>query len=133
MLCVFSCDVVLSRVDIVFFISLVPSEQPRNFTIVTVSSTTVMLRWRSIREEARNAPITSYSISCNSSHPTHHVDPNPLLEDPDNEEAEYAVNITDLLPYTMYQCKLYANNSGGAGPVVMAGVRTFEDSELCDT
>ena len=41
----------------------------------------------------------------------------------------YSVNVTELLPYTMYLCIVYGNNSGGAGPNTTATVWTLQDSK----
>ena len=91
----------------------------------------VSLSWLSVDPSARNAPINSYSVRCNSSHQfTEVIDSVPSLEAAANEEAWYSLNVTELLPYTVYSCEVYANNSGGAGPVAVTTVQTLQDSEL---
>ncbi len=110
------------------FISIVPSDVPRNVTAIAISSEAVSLRWRSIEESARNAIINTYSINCNYSQQIKTIDAIPSIES--NEEAWYSINITGFLPYTMYQCSVYANNSGGAGPNATDIVQTLQDSKL---
>ena len=44
--------------------------------------------------------------------------------------ARYSSTIDDLLPYTVYECYVFANTTEGSGPSAVAIVRTSEEGKI---
>ncbi|KAL1486774.1 hypothetical protein MTO96_008758 [Rhipicephalus appendiculatus] len=88
----------------------VPEGVPTQLQYTRISQDTDALTWAEVPCEQRNGPITSYNVEMDS------VDPW------DTKLRHKTVNWTsityrDLLPYTNYEAKVYAENGAGRSPL----------------
>ena len=100
-----------------------PEGAPQDFTVTVLSSTVVVLSWLPVLEILQNGIIIQYTVGCNTSDMvSQHIE--EILE---MTNTRYYSTIDDLLPYTVYECYVFANTTEGSGPSAVGIVRTSEE------
>jgi len=115
----------------------VPGGPPQNMTVDAISSTQILLSWKSPPSDVQNGRIRSYAIfvleiQTNTSL-TYEV--NTSLTYEVNTSLTYEVNtggrlqVGSLHPYFEYECSVAAVTIGPGPYTSPLSVETFEDSE----
>ena len=99
--------------------TVAPSAAPVDLIVVTMSSTSLTLRWALPPEENRNGIISGYSINVTS---------NATGDMTILSTTANTFSVTSLSPYTTYLCSVAALTSVGLGPyTIPLTVRTDEE------
>ena len=107
----------------------VPGGPPQNMTADAISSTQILLLWKSPPSDVQNGRIHSYAIFVLE------IQTNTTLTYEVNTSLTYEVNIGGRLqvgslhPYFEYECSVAAVTIGPGPYTSPLSVETFEDSE----
>ena len=101
-----------------------PKDPPRNFTFISISSTSVTLTWR--RPETPNGIITNYTLTYTNGTFFSPVTIPAVMDI--SHVYEYVV--ISLNEDTDYEFVLSATTGGGTGPNVTLSLRTNEDGKV---
>ena len=114
--------------NIIVCIIIVPDAPPINCTNTTFFSRNVILSWIGPAKSSQNGPAVGYNISCNSDPAGMQFSIRPDIDDPiDNQDIRYT--LTNIFPYTHYNCNLTFINTVGQGPPTKCFFTTAQDSK----
>ena len=113
---------------IIVWIIIVPDAPPINCTNTTFFSRNVTLSWIEPVRTGQNGRAVGYNLACNS-YPagiqsSTRNDTDELI---DNQDLRYT--LTNILPYTHYNCNLTFINTVGQGPPTKCFFTTAQDSK----
>ena len=102
----------------------VPTGRPLNCN-VTVHNDSVTLQWDEPEKALQNGRLVGYNLTCRKQDSSETLMglPNTLMS------TETMVFISNLSPYTVYNCNLSAINVVGEGPPLQCQFATVEDSK----
>ena len=102
-----------------FSCSTAPSA-PLNFSISTVNGSPEELEATWTSPDSANGVIRNYTVVCNGS-----VDPFVF------DGSEFSVRLTDLEPFTLYECSVFATTDAGMGDASLpSAARTDEAGKI---
>ena len=106
----------------------VPTAPPINCTNTTFFSRNVTLSWNEPVRTGQKGQAVGYNISCNS-YPAgmQFSIRNDFVELSDNQDLRYT--LTNIFPYTHYNCNLTFVNTVGQGPPTICFFITAQDSK----
>ncbi len=117
------------NIDIFHFFS-VPSSSPNNFTVFSVSSTSIEVLWEDVPEIDENGVIIAYEILYI---PLETFNGKLVPELVNTSASNSSVTLNNLEEYVFYNISVRAYTSIGAGPFSpFITQRTLEDSKLCN-
>ena len=107
---------------------IVPTAPPINCTNATFSSRTVTLSWIEPFRTGQNGQAVGYNLTCSSDPAGMKFSMKPNIEELiENQDLRYT--LTDMRPYTHYQCNLTFVNTVGQGPPTQCIFTTAQDSK----
>ncbi len=117
------------NIDIFHFFS-VPSSSPINFTVISVSSTSIGVKWEDVREKDENGVIIAFEIFYI---PLDTFNGRLVPELVNTSASNRNVTLNNLEEYVFYNISVRAYTSVGAGPFSLFITQiTLEDSKLCN-
>ncbi len=117
------------NIDIFHFFS-VPSSSPINFTVISVSSTSIGVKWEDVREINENGVIIAFEFLYI---PLETFNGELVSELVNTSASNSTVILNNLEEYIFYNISVRAYTSVGAGPFsLFITQRTSEDSKLCN-
>ncbi len=115
---------------IVFISFPAPSSSPINFTVISVSSTSIGVKWEDVREKDENGVIIAFEILYI---PLETLNGRLVSELVNTSASNSTVTLNNLEEYVFYNISVRAYTSVGAGPFsLFITQRTSEDSKLCN-
>ena len=96
---------------------------PRNISLTAPTSTTLLLSWKPPEEDAGDGTILRYSIVCRFGE----GESLPLLNSSASSQSR---GITDLHPFTNYNCCVSAQRTNGNSPESCSSETTPEDGMI---
>ena len=99
-----------------FLICVAPSGEPTSFEASVINETAIFLSWEPPLRESRNGIIRQYMIELETAE---------LQESITITSMETNITITNLHPYTLYECKVAAETIS-VGPSSIVQVRTLQ-------
>ena len=95
---------------------------PRNVILTAPNSTTLLLHWEPPEEDPRDGTILQYSIVCRFG------DSDSLLSR-NSSASSQSLQLTDLHPFTNYNCCVSAQRTNGNSPESCSSKTTAEDGK----
>ena len=93
---------------------------PWNITLAALTSTTLLLRWEPPEEDPRDGTILHYSIVCR-------FGDDDSLPPFNSSASSQSLQLTDLCPFTNYNCCVSAQRTNGNSPESCSSETTPED------
>ena len=97
---------------------------PQNISFIAPNSTTLLLHWEPPEEDPRDGTILQYSIVCRFG------DGDSLLSR-NSSASSQSLQLTDLHPFTNYNCCVSVQRTNGSSPESCSSETTPEDGKLC--
>ena len=95
---------------------------PRNISLTAPTSTTLLLHWEPPEEDPRDGTILQYSIVCRFGD----SDSLPLSN---SSASSQSLQLTDLRPFTNYNCCVSVQRTNGNSPESCSSETTPEDGK----
>ena len=102
--------------------SLLSTDSPRNVTLTAPTSTTLLLRWKLPEEDPNDGTILRYIILCG-------FGDGDSLQPRDVSASIRSLQLTDLRPFTTYNCCVSAQRTNGDSPETCRSETTPQDGE----
>lgn len=102
-----------------FYIFIEPSSAPENFTVVELTSDSMVISWDPLPSDAQNGIITSYNFTCQAE-----ADVASFVM---TYPAAGSYNISGFTPAATYICTVLAITAGGSGPSATLSVTMLDD------
>ena len=99
---------------------------PRNVILAAPTSTTLLLRWEPPEENPRDGTILHYSIVCR-------FGDGDSLPPFNSSASSQSLQLTDLHPFTNYNCCVSAQRANGDSPESCSSETTAEDGKFVHT
>lgn len=96
---------------------------PRNVTLTAPTSTTSLLRWKVPEEDSGDGTISQYNILCRFSD-------GDSLQPLEAFASIQSLQLTDLHPFTTYNCCVSAQRTNGNSPESCSSETTPQDGEI---
>ena len=97
---------------------------PQNISLTALNFTTLLLHWEPPEEDAEDGKILHYSIVCRFGD----GDSLPLGN---SSGSSQSLQLTDLHPFTNYNCCVSVQRTNGRSPESCSSETTPEDGKLC--
>ena len=97
---------------------------PQNISFTALNSTTLLLHWEPPEEDPRDGMILQYSIVCR-------FGDGDSLPPRNSPASSQSLQLTDLRPFTNYNCCVSAQRTNGNSPESCSSETTPEDGKLC--
>ena len=106
----------------------VPTEPPTNFSILAVSHVELALSWKDIPVLSTHGIMRNFTISCNGTlaNQSLHRRDKVIVYPVAAGITQHSYNMTDLYPYTVYNCTVQGCTTPGCGPTVEKSQQTLE-------
>ena len=95
---------------------------PRNVILAAPNSTTLLLHWEPPEEDPRDGMILQYSIVCR-------FGDGDSLPSRNSSASSQSLQLTDLRPFTNYNCCVSAHRTNGNSPESCISETTAEDGK----
>ena len=109
-------------VNIRFSDTIYTTAPPRNISLAAPTSTTLLLHWQPPEEDQGDGTILQYSIVCR-------FGDDDSLPPFNSSASSQSLQLTDLHPFTNYNCCVSAQRTNGDSPESCSSEATPEDGK----